>query len=478
MPGQAGLELKGDSLLAGLQLEAMEVTPAGEGLQLSRQTLRQPRFLVNTAALAPANWLKSLPLLENGLIVLYLSAGGAILFGGLTRFGPPAALANLAMMLGAAIIAIGLGEAGLRIYLPPPQDYFVWEPNLRVVFNPAPGIMPGVEGEKRFITNVDGIRGAELTRTDDYHILTVGGSTTECLFLDQTETWPHLLQENLNSRQTAQKVWVGNVGRSGHTTREHILQVKYLLQQHPELDAVLLLVGANDLALRLEQGQAYQPSYVDLPEAQDALMRRAFRIFPKTSPYLHFYQQTAVWRLVDQIRAAQAQAGATKQIEVVDLTGEYLISAGLNRRNSPVENTLPDLSLSLAEYRRNLNHLIDIVQAHQVRPILLTQPTMWRSDLSPAEQDLLCFGWGGIERQNYFYAVEALAEGMARYNQALLEICRQRQVECIDLANRLPKDTTVFYDDMHFNESGAVKVADVVADSLLNDAPFNASRSQ
>ena len=48
----------------------------------------------------------------------------------------------------------------------------------------------------------------------NYRILTLGGSSTECLVLDQTEAWPQLLQDRLNETNKYQ-VWVGNAGQSG-----------------------------------------------------------------------------------------------------------------------------------------------------------------------------------------------------------------------------------------------------------------------
>ena len=45
-------------------------------------------------------------------------------------------------------------------------------------------------------------------------------------------------------------------------------------------------------------------------------------------------------------------------------------------------------------------------------------------------------------------------------------------MECIDLAKTLPKDTTVFYDDVHFNENGAHQMVQIVADYLLHYEPF------
>ena len=40
---------------------------------------------------------------------------------------------------------------------------------------------------------------------------------------------------------------------------------------------------------------------------------------------------------------------------------------------------------------------------------------------------------------------------MARYNETLLRSART-QVDCVDAASLLPRDTTTMYDDIHFNE--------------------------
>jgi hypothetical protein len=131
---------------------------------------------------------------------------------------------------------------------------------------------------------------------------------------------------------------------------------------------------------------------------------------------------------------------------------------------------LPDLEPGLAEFRRNLNTMADLAAAHAVRLIFLTQPTMWRQDLPARETAMLIKGRvahprseGGIE----YYSVKALAEGMARYNQVTLDVCRTRGMECIDLAAKLPKDLSVFYDDEHFNDRGARMVAEIVSDHLF-----------
>ena len=84
----------------------------------------------------------------------------------------------------------------------------------------------------------------------------------------------------------------------GRTTREHILHMKHLLPQYPEIDAVILLIGLNDLSLRLSQGDTYDPNYSASPATMQALIERAFYWLVKPDPYRLYYEQSATWRLV------------------------------------------------------------------------------------------------------------------------------------------------------------------------------------
>jgi hypothetical protein len=44
------------------------------------------------------------------------------------------------------------------------------------------------------------------------------------------------------------------------------------------------------------------------------------------------------------------------------------------------------------------------------------------------------------------------------------------------MAARIPKDTTAFFDDCHFNEAGARMVAENLTEYLLATAPFGAKK--
>jgi len=139
---------------------------------------------------------------------------------------------------------------------------------------------------------------------------------------------------------------------------------------------------------------------------------------------------------------------------------------------SSIRTTLPDLSSALKEYSRNVNTIIDYAKSMGIRVILVTQPYLWRSGLSSEEQSLLW--WGGIgnyqeELGHEYYSIEVLAEGMKMYNEMLLRICHTKNGECIDLESQLSKDTSNFYDDMHFNESGSQNVATVLGEYFVQN---------
>ena len=150
------------------------------------------------------------------------------------------------------------------------------------------------------------------------------------------------------------------------------------------------------------------------------------------------------------------------------------------RRATAIRDSMPDLGPALDEYARNVNTLIDLAEQHSVRPLFLTQPVLWKADLAPELARLLWVGRVGEELRpggQEYYSIGALAEGMRRYNERLMEVCRSRGVECVDLAAALPKDTTVFYDDDHYNEAGADRVAGEVAAYMLQYVPFAPSSS-
>lgn len=359
-------------------------------------------------------------------------------------------------------IALALAETTLRWVAP--SGYFVWQPNLAVTFTPT---MPGLKGESHFVINESGVRGRSFSNDDRFRILTIGGSTTECLYLDETEAWPHLLEAKLDGRFHPSPVWVGNVGKSGHTSAHHVLQAQKLLDQYPHIDLVTVLVGTNDMT-----GVGQNGKYVPLNDIETSL---AFAVYPgdarPTESGLPYYKRTELWRTLRKIKEGWL-AGRNGEL-VQDTDGAVYEKLRRNRKNATrYLDTFPDLSIALTAYAKNLNAIVDAAEAHGTNVVFATQPSLWADNLPQKEADLLWMGRVGKYSDDSaadYYSAGTLARAMQTYNDALLQVCRERSLECLDLAAEVPKNAEMFYDDVHFTEAGSQVVAAAFARFLLEN---------
>jgi len=377
----------------------------------------------------------------------------------------PALLVSLVSL----VLVLGIVEGISRVLIP--NRYLVWPPSFHTTFD-AGYVIHGVTFPSELTINAAGMRGDLRGDSTEYHILAVGGSTTICVYLDDAWAWPHLLQERLNDALHTQVVWVGNVGRPGHRTDHHIVQVDKLLPQHPEIDAVLLLIGINDLLGTLSR--VTYPQRVLLPTPRQKLLM-SFSFFPGWDEESPWYERNFVGRFRRLVTWRPMPGTAT--LRPMDEKGEFLRALrGYRHKAARMRRRLPDLETGLDEYAGGVDQIIDIAQREGVRVLLLTQPSLWSGDLSRAERELL---WAGgpptyaLRDGATYYSAEVLAEGMERYNDALLGVCRDRGVECLDLARHIPRNTAFFYDDAHFTEKGSARLAGLISDYLLERAPLS-----
>lgn len=395
------------------------------------------------------------------------------------RPGIPAVLANLWLAAVSVVVALGAAELLLRTVVPPSRAYYVLPPSSDWTLIPVPGLLSGVGGVSHFRTNRFGMRGrAFADRRAEFRILAVGGSTTRCVALDETEVWTHLLEVDLGNTADGRGVWVGNVGRDATTTRHHAVQLKYLLPQYPHIDVVISLVGVNDMMSALHQGWQYRPpTPVTEPNGERKVTMGAFEIVPgrlrdqvATVP-LPWYKATELWQLG---RRAKGALWSRRTFRFGRLAQRRLEQTRLERQTATTwVDSLPPLEAPLGEYRRNLNMMADLAAAAGVRLVFVTQPSVWREGMSGAEDRLLVFGAVTVPSSpRAYFTTRALGRAMARYNETLLEVCRERGLDCVDAARLLPRDTTAMYDDVHLNENGSRLLAQVLVEHFRTRPPF------
>lgn len=95
-----------------------------------------------------------------------------------------------------------------------------------------------------------GFRGDNLVTPNpfnEFRIFMIGGSTTECLSLDDSQSinavLQHYLQEHVNSDIS---IKVYNAGKSGDASDDHISIVAHRIV-HLEPDMIIVFSGINDL---------------------------------------------------------------------------------------------------------------------------------------------------------------------------------------------------------------------------------------
>ena len=397
---------------------------------------------------------------------------GALFF--VRRLNPPALskLQGPLVSIFAVFATLLVAELFLQLSVNSDNRPGLWPTGHQVLLAPDPRIMPGITGSSTFTVSEDGIRGGPLPSNGDaYEIITIGGSTTEGLYLDDAETWPHLLMEAMNGQQDETFVWVGNAGQAGRNSVDH-LAVMQVLPVIDQADMVIFLVGANDLGATL----AFQGGPTQEALDQNAMRLRDLMLHGgRTSrPALPLFKHFELFELgKSSAVAVLSRFGSNPVLRGLGIQSAGYLFEKRRERAEGAEVPLPNLDTALDDYKRRIQTLALECQDREIRCVFATQPSMAREGLSPADQALFWSGGVGLKAAPIGYiSILNLAVAMDAYNQTLLDVCRQHALECFDLASLVPKDTSAFYDEMHFNEPGSRLVAELLAGYLVSTPPF------
>jgi len=343
---------------------------------------------------------------------------------------------QIALLVVGLLIGWVIAEVGLRQVFRLPQ-FHRRSPDLVLTYSPDPFEMYRVSGEDTRATyNSLGIRGSDPPNDPSVtRVLAIGGSTTECLYLDDTETWPALVEQRLN--RDAENSWVGNAGHGDLAIGHHLrfVETEGLPASN---DCWLLMVGANDLMrylLHLDDGHATPPLWYQ-------------------SNTLSVLQTFWNVRLGNGI--------------LWDATGEKLL--GVHRRGFPIPpwpEGEPDWEPALETFRQRVEQIAARAKELGVQVVFITQPVLWDDYLSPDAEKRLCIARVEPYPRDWEYLTAAnLRTVMDRYNETLELTCRDLDIDLIDAALPMSGQEELFYDDYHLNEVGCAQLADQVGSWL------------
>lgn len=315
----------------------------------------------------------------------------------------------------------GFRVKGNNIILPANQQY---------IFNNTSII--GLDSHIVHTKNSLGFRGPEKPKNFDsfLSIIAIGGSTTECFYINDGKTWPEILSQKLNIKLN--NIWLNNAGLDGHSTFGH----QYLLNDHIvklKIKVALFLIGCNDVAI-------------------DNLTRDDKWSLAKNQGFLTNFDIYNNWMGFKRAKIASKKG----------IGHQYLNAQSLHHLtyDSIAENRLFD-SLSstfLVPYKLRIQNLITTCKKAGIYPVFIAQPTLAGADSIQCinAHNLDCGGW----RAQFYEKV------LNKYNEITMLACKQNDVGYIN-SYTLNKQETFYYDFFHFNNKGCEKLSDIIFEPLF-----------
>ncbi|MEJ8816810.1 SGNH/GDSL hydrolase family protein [Lacibacter sp. H407] len=353
---------------------------------------------------------------------------------------------NLKALFFGLLVALVLCEIILRIYNPftnfTKQGKLVLPANQQTVFDNQ--WIKQLDSKIHYSRNALGFRGPMPTDSISKlnSIITIGGSTTECRFLSDSTTWSFLLGEKL--KDSIPNLWVNNAGIDGHSTFGHLHLLKeYVIKLKPKY--VFLLTGVNDVETK-------QPEGFDLMN-DNRIHYNSFKQFLKS-----VMNKTEIGSTIFQfyaIKLAYKKGLIHKEVD-------FKILADTSYSPAYIHDVIAQQKNYLVGYATRLQEIINICKANNVKPVLLTQPSLYGAYTDSAT---------GIKMDTKYFADNSAKNNLLqeqvleKYNNIVRSFATQTTV--IDLSRLMPKNTSYYYDFIHFNKKGAEKIADVLSKELL-----------
>ena len=258
----------------------------------------------------------------------------------------------------------------------------------------------------------------------DLTVVFLGGSTTECMFMQEEERFPYLVGREME-KSLGLKVNTLNGGNAGnHTLHCTLLLEGKVLQRAPQ--AVVLMECVNDLNSLMYLGD-YWVTHIS----------RGI-IFDKEYNPL----KTFILRHVTGRKGLQGDPG-----------DEFAYQRGQKRFLDPA-----DLA---GKYRKNLELFVFLCRQHGITPVLMTQFNRF----SEHPEENLLKSMHNIWRE-YGIDYAAYRAAYMAMQDTLRQVAAEQKVALIDLDRLVPKDKSLMYDTVHLNPAGARLVAGIIAERL------------
>ena len=351
---------------------------------------------------------------------------------------------RLAVLFGQLLLVLVVFEALLHIYNPLPfrvrGNRIILPVHQRYEIHNAPATK--LDPITHHTKNSLGFRGPDPPKdfASRLTILTIGGSTTESLFLSDGKTWTDEM-----ARRVAEKfpdAWVNNAGLDGQSTYGHLTLLRDFVDDlHPRV--AIFLIGINDVGL--DAGNGYD----------EALTPPSSRVRALTSFVTDHSEVAGLAQNLWRVARTRSLGFGHGQIDLTTLRH-------LEHDEANTKATLAAFSQGLPAFAARVQAIVDECRRHGIEPVLVTQPMLNGDAIDPATGvNLATIQVRGAANGRLWWQVLEL------YNDVTRRVAHDRGVLLVDAAREMPKDSRLYYDFMHYTNEGSLVMGRIVATGIL-----------
>jgi lysophospholipase L1-like esterase len=272
-----------------------------------------------------------------------------------------------------------------------------------------------------------------INKNDSIEIIFFGGSTTECLFVDEENRFPYLVGEIL-SKKNGKQIIVRNAGVSGRNTIKSTIDlIGRGIPLHPRI--VVLMENVNDLSQLVHTG-----SYFEGPNT------RAIFLESEPEPEKPYHQ---IFRSLKNIVFPNLYRLLKSIIRHETTTIDEWEGWKLDRKI--------DYYYIEKQYTNAILSFINFARVYNIEVVLMTQCNrMNLNDSFIVNDSFNANNRLPPELFNYY----------ALFNEKIRDIARGEGILLIDLADRIPSNSNYIYDAVHLNNAGSVLAAEIIAEEI------------
>lgn len=273
-----------------------------------------------------------------------------------------------------------------------------------------------------------------LKPQNEYRVLVLGGSTSRDPRKEGNKNYPFLLQELLQKKYPDKKIVVLNSGMNWFSAKHSLLnytEYGHLFQP----DLVIVLQGINDVY------RSFTP--------------RDFALGEFHPSYKHFY-------------GASYYGAKSQTLE------SLFFNPDLNDYRDYRATDFPFSAFkAYPSFVQFEAAIANYVQADGARCLLLSQPSLYRTDLPDTVINKLWFGKylcnKNTGKVKTYPNTASMKMAMDSFNRAVQRIAQTKKCLYLDADAYIPKNTTYFYDDVHFTNNGSKLLAKTIFDYIIEN---------